>query len=135
MDTTCQHNAEVTRPPLERDNVFWMLGDPHSLVPTTIASERHKNVPCREQARTTAAPGVGTGPAILGGALPNFSYEAGLVVLHPSNKRTLNLVVQQLVVEELPLAGLGYDAIIGRDVLASCVLIYDGPAGSVTLAY
>lgn len=83
----------------------------------------------------TAAPGVGTGPAILGGALANFSYEAGLTILHPSNTRAKNLDVQQLIVEELPLAGLGYDAIIGRDVLASCVLVYDGPAGSVTLAY
>ena len=36
---------------------------------------------------------------------------------------------------EYPLSALGYEAILGRDVLASCVLIYDGTAGTFTLTY
>jgi hypothetical protein len=67
--------------------------------------------------------------------MPSFSYEAGLVILHPVKKPPSNLVVPELVVDELPLAQFGIEAVIGRDVLASCVLVYDGPAGSVTLAY
>ena len=29
----------------------------------------------------------------------------------------------------------GYDALIGRDVLAKCTFTYNGPANSFTLAY
>jgi len=83
----------------------------------------------------SASPGVATGPAILGGSLPSFSYEAGLVILHPVTKPPSNLVVLDLIVDELPLAAFGIEAVIGRDVLASCVLVYDGPNGSATLAY
>jgi hypothetical protein len=83
----------------------------------------------------TYAPGLGAGPAALGGATANFSYEAGLVLLHPVVKPPSNLVIPELVVDELPLAALGIEAVIGRDVLAGCVLVYDGPAGSATLAY
>jgi hypothetical protein len=81
------------------------------------------------------APGVGVGPAVLGGSILGASYEAGLVILHPVTKPPSNLVVHELVVDELPLANFGIEAVIGRDVLALCILVYDGPAGSVTLAY
>ncbi|MCI0703328.1 MAG: hypothetical protein L0241_19795 [Planctomycetia bacterium] len=82
-----------------------------------------------------AAPGVSTGPAIFGGASFSLTYEAGLVILHPVTKPPSNLIVHELEVDELPLAQFGIEAVIGRDVLASCVLVYNGPAGSVTLAY
>src|SRR5689334_19033613 len=43
--------------------------------------------------------------------------EAGLTVLHPSGNARDHLVVGNLNVYEVPLAGLGYQALIGRDVL------------------
>lgn len=83
----------------------------------------------------TAAPGIGTGPAVFGGSMFTFTYEAGLVILHPVAKPPSNLVVHEFEVDELPLAAFGIEAVIGRDVLASCVLVYNGSSGSATLAY
>ena len=81
------------------------------------------------------APGATGGLPVFGGSSFTFSYEAGLVVLHPVAKPSSNLVVHELEVDELPLAAFGVEAVIGRDVLASCVLVYDGPSASATLAY
>lgn len=81
----------------------------------------------------SASPGVAVGPAIFGGASFGFTYEAGLVILHPITKPPSNLVVHELEVDELPLSAFGI--VIGRDVLASCVLVYNGPTASATLAY
>lgn len=78
---------------------------------------------------------VGVGPAVFGGSTFGFSYEAGLVILHPVTKPPSNLVVHELEVDELPLAAFGIEAVIGRDVLASCVLVYNGSTGSATFAY
>jgi hypothetical protein len=83
----------------------------------------------------TIAPGVASGPMTIGGAIPHFSYEAGLVILHPTNQHKLNLVIPELTVDTLPLLSLGIEAVIGRDILSSCVLIINGPSGSATLAY
>jgi hypothetical protein len=60
-------------------------------------------------------------------------YQASLTIIHPA--RNADLVVPDLILETLPLQAFGIEAVIGRDVLASCVLVYDGPAGSATLAY
>lgn len=83
----------------------------------------------------TAAPGVAVGPAVFGGASFGYTYEAGLVILHPVTKPPSNLVAHELEVDALPLAAFGVEAVIGRDVLASCVLVCNGPAASATLAY
>ncbi len=84
----------------------------------------------------TAAPGAATAPALtIGGASVNAYHTAGLTVLHPSGVPGRNLVVPELVIAALSLRTFGVDAILGRDVLALCVLVYDGPAGAVTLAY
>ncbi len=99
--------------------------------PTVIAQ---LNLPTRKPG-FTASPGVSVGPAIFGGSTFGFSYEAGLVILHPVTKPPSNLVIHELEVDSLPLAAFGIEAVIGRDVLASCVLVYNGPAGSATLAY
>jgi hypothetical protein len=82
-----------------------------------------------------AAPGVATGPPIFGGASFSFTYDAGLVIIHPVTKPPSNLVIEELEVDSLPLAQFGIEAVIGRDILASCVLVYDGPTLSATLAY
>ncbi len=81
------------------------------------------------------APGTPGGLPVFGGSTFGFSSEAGLAILHPVTKPPSNLVVHELEVDELPLAAFGIEAVIGRDVLAACVLVYNGPAGSATLAY
>jgi hypothetical protein len=82
------------------------------------------------------APGTAAVPIPgLGGVSIGSQYSAGLSVLHPSGRATDHLVIPAMPVEVLPLSALGYDALLGRDVLGSCVLVYDGPGGSVTLAY
>jgi hypothetical protein len=42
-------------------------------------------------------------------------------------------LVLTLPVIECDFAGAGFPALIGRDVLARCQLLYDGPAGAFTL--
>lgn len=69
----------------------------------------------------------------LGGSTANTIHQAGFAVLHPV--RNSDLVVPELIVGTLPLRAFGIEAVIGRDVLASCVLVYDGPSASATLAY
>jgi hypothetical protein len=76
------------------------------------------------------------GAPAAGGTVGSIRYEVGFTVVHPSGDAKLNYVVPTLDVHELDdLSHFGIDALIGRDVLASCVVVYDGPAGSVTLAY
>jgi hypothetical protein len=70
-----------------------------------------------------------------GGQAPAPRYDVGLTVLHPSGAAQLHLVEKQLLVLEVPLAALGYEVLIGRDVLARCRFLYDGPAGRFRLAY
>ena len=71
-----------------------------------------------------------------GGWTPTLLYEVGLVIPHPSGVAARALTVPDLVVEELtlPLPG-GVDAVIGRDVLARCRLLYDGPSLQFRLRY
>lgn len=63
----------------------------------------------------------------------NTRYQAGLAIIHPAGQ--LDLIIPDTIVESLPLRSFGIEAVIGRDVLASCVLIYDGPVGSLTVTY
>lgn len=84
----------------------------------------------------TAAPGTGQTPVpVFGNVGVNTTHTAGLTILHPSGDAKQNFVVPELIIQALTLRPLGIDALIGRDVLAACVLVYDGPAGAVTLAY
>jgi hypothetical protein len=80
------------------------------------------------------APGIASGPAAFGGALPHISYDAGLVILFPNQPR-LNLIIPELPVDSLPLLAFGIEAVIGRDVLSTCLLVINGPSGTATLAY
>jgi len=83
-----------------------------------------------------AAPGTGMPQLpVLGGSSGANWYKAGLTILCPGGQAGHDLIFPELDVDEIPLSQFGIDAIIGRDVLASCVMVYDGPAGSVTLAY
>jgi hypothetical protein len=53
------------------------------------------------------------------------------VLIHPR----LSLTIQAVSVAESHLAIQGIQALIGRDVLRNCLLIYDGQAGAFTLAF
>lgn len=84
----------------------------------------------------TAAPGTGQAAVpLFGNVGVNTSHTAGITILHPSGHASPSYAVPNLIVQALALRPLGFDALIGRDVLAGCVLVYDGPTGSVTLAY
>lgn len=71
----------------------------------------------------------------LGGLRPIYEYLVNLTVLHPSGDPRANLVLRNLRMIEQALGPLGYEALIGRDVLDRCLLVYDGPGRRVTLAF
>lgn len=73
-------------------------------------------------------------PAV-GGLSPTIEYVVSLTLLHPSRKSRSHLVLPSLPVVEQPLGQLGYQALLGRDVLERCLLVYDGPGRSFTLAF
>ena len=58
-------------------------------------------------------------------------YDVGIVLIHPS----LQLVIgeQPVIAPSLPLQGI--HALIGRDVLARCLLVYDGANNQFVLAF
>lgn len=60
---------------------------------------------------------------------------AEMTVVHPSGNPGDDLVIDELEISELDLSAVGYDVLIGRDLLARCVLTYDGLSGTFTLAY
>jgi hypothetical protein len=62
-------------------------------------------------------------------------YPVSLTLVHPSRSAKANLVLRNHPVLEQPLGPLGYQALLGRDVLAKCLLVYDGPSATFTLAY
>jgi hypothetical protein len=70
-----------------------------------------------------------------GGLIFQAQYDAGLTVLHPSRRPGRHLEIPDLLVMEVPLAALGYQVLLGRDMLALCRLLYDGPGGRFRLAY
>jgi hypothetical protein len=71
----------------------------------------------------------------LGGAALAPQYIVSMTVVHPSGDPGLNLVIGALLMAEVPLAALGYDVLVGRDVLARCRFLYDGPGGRFRLYY
>lgn len=71
----------------------------------------------------------------LGGVNAAMEYAVGLRILHPSNDPKRDLVVGRHDIFEQSLGALGYQALIGRDILSRCMFILDGPSNSFTLAY
>jgi len=59
-------------------------------------------------------------------------YPIGFVILHPQGQHLVN---RTLLIQELPISQLGYDVLIGRDVLASCRFVYEGRAGQFEVSY
>jgi hypothetical protein len=70
-----------------------------------------------------------------GGLIFSTQHDASLVVVHPSGDGRLNLTLGNLLVMELAIGVLGYEALLGRDVLAGYRFVYDGPGGRFELAY
>jgi hypothetical protein len=73
-------------------------------------------------------------PAI-GGVGVSLQFEAAVTILHPGGIASDHLAVSDVAVLEAPLSVLGYQALIGRDVLARCRLLYDGLANQFDLSY
>jgi hypothetical protein len=59
-------------------------------------------------------------------------YDASLLVNNPDGYAFYR---PNIPVSEMPLGPLGVHALIGRDVLGECLLIYDGRNGFFSLAY
>jgi hypothetical protein len=78
--------------------------------------------------------GLANMPAI-GGLVPTTEYNAKLTIIHPSGDPQLNLVIPAVSLAEVPLGSLGYEVLIGRDVLAQCRFLYDGPRSRFRLSY
>jgi hypothetical protein len=58
-------------------------------------------------------------------------FDVALGIDHPKNP----MVLLTVPVISTALAAQGIQALIGRDVLQNCLLIYDGAAGNLTLAF
>jgi Aspartyl protease len=70
-----------------------------------------------------------------GGMLARSQHDASLTILHPSGDPKLHYAVPSLLVIELHLRALGYDALIGRDVLDGLAFLYHGRRGRFRLSY
>jgi hypothetical protein len=62
-------------------------------------------------------------------------YTLSLTILHPSGNARAHLVLRNHPVVEQTLGPLGYQALVGRDILDRCLHVYDGPGKRFTLAY
>lgn len=71
----------------------------------------------------------------LGGLQAGAHYHASLTIVHPSGVLQQPLVVANLLVLEASLANLGYEALIGRDILDRCDFLYRGRRGTFSLVY
>jgi hypothetical protein len=71
-------------------------------------------------------------PATVGLRLATM-HRAEIILPHPSGNRSDQLCVGEVVVCDVPLKLLGFDAIIGRDILDILRFTYDGPARTFML--
>ncbi len=70
-----------------------------------------------------------------GGFFGSSRFACSLVVPHPSGNPRDDFAVSYLSITELPIGALGYEILIGRDVLARCAFRLDGPGLAFTLDY
>lgn len=71
----------------------------------------------------------------LGGTGISPEYSVGLRVAPVAGQPRSGLVLRTFLVTERPLGTVGYQALIGRDVLSRCLLVIDGPGNRFTLGY
>jgi Retroviral aspartyl protease len=60
-------------------------------------------------------------------------FEVSVAV--PISATVSHMLVTTLLVMEGPLAHFGFDGLIGRDILALCSFVYNGPAKNVALIF
>ena len=73
-------------------------------------------------------------PSTVDGAVPSDQYDIGLYIYALTTEQPYN--VRNLPVVEAPLLQQqGFHALIGRDVLSKCVLVYNGAISTYTLAF
>jgi hypothetical protein len=70
-----------------------------------------------------------------GGLTFATQHDASLSVLHTSGDARMNWVLDSVLVVELAIGVLGYQMLLGRDVLAGCRFLFDGPANKFELSY
>src|SRR5436190_282173 len=91
-----------------------------------------------ELIRQLGLPFAGTVAANLpahGGLTFATLHDASLTVLHPSGYSRDHLVVLNVTVLDISVSSLGYRALLGRDVLARCGFLYNGPNNTFRVAY
>lgn len=71
----------------------------------------------------------------LGGFSWYPQFVAGLRVKHPTGPRSLDLVLPAAELVERPFGTTTFQVLIGRDILARCRFVYDGPANTFSLTY
>src|SRR5262249_10718758 len=62
-------------------------------------------------------------------------YAVSLTLVHPSGNARANLVLRNHPVLQQPLGQIGYQALVGRDILKASLFVYAGPAQTFPLAY
>lgn len=70
-----------------------------------------------------------------GGVSLTAVYKVEFTIPHATESPQRFLSIPDLDLAEADLSSYGFSAILGRDVLAHCVLIYDGPAGGFSLCH
>lgn len=60
-----------------------------------------------------------------------YQYDISLVLLHPE----MQLQIGSVPVIESQLVALGIHALVGRDILSRCLLVYDGRAQTFALGF
>lgn len=73
---------------------------------------------------------------LYGVVLSQPEFEVGLTIAHPSGNRRLHLTRPTFRIVHTALdVTLGFQAIIGRDLLDNCLLVYDGPNRTYLLGW
>jgi hypothetical protein len=71
----------------------------------------------------------------LGGSQWAGEYLLSLIMVHPSGNPRDNGVWRNHPTVEQPLNQLGYQVLLGRDILDACLFLYNGPGRSFVLGY
>lgn len=58
-------------------------------------------------------------------------YDVGIMIYHPEKQ----IFVFNMPIIESRLRSFGYDALVGRDVLEKCLLVYNGADATCTLSF
>lgn len=71
----------------------------------------------------------------LGGLSGTVQLDAGVRIVHPTGDPRQDLVLHDFPIIDLNLGSLGYQALVGRDLLRYCKFVMDGPSATFSLEY